>query len=430
MEREVGIGLIGLGTVGTGVVRLLQERGDLIAARSGICLSLKKVAVRNLSRQREIRLPQGVMTSDPSEVIVHPEIGIVVELIGGYEPARSLVLKAIGAGKHIVTANKAIIALYGEEILRAAREKGVLVYYEASVGGAIPILSALREAFVANRIRAIFGIVNGTTNYILTRMTEEGMEFGKALGEAIRRGYAEADPTFDLEGIDAAHKLAILASHAFGIPVDMRDIYIEGISRVSPQDISYAREFGYVVKLLAIAKEVDGAVELRVHPTMLSWHHPLASVRESYNAIYVEGDAIGKAMFLGRGAGQMPTASAVLSDIVAVVMRCREVDYQRERKLYWSQKTIKPMSAVESRYYLRFPIVDQPGVIGKIATILGGYKISITSVRASLVEEATNAGHVEMLTHEAKEADVWRALEDIDRLSVMRDKSTFIRIEE
>ncbi|MCC6445070.1 MAG: homoserine dehydrogenase [Armatimonadetes bacterium] len=428
--KEIGIGLIGMGTVGTGVVKILRERGDTIAARTGLRPVLRQVAVRNLGQMREVALPPEMMTADPQAVIARPDVDIVVELMGGYEPARTLVLKAIESGKHVVTANKAIIALYGQEIFAAAREKGVLVYFEASVGGAIPILAALRESFVANEIRAIFGIVNGTTNYILTRMTEDGMDFGEALAEAVRGGYAEADPTLDLEGIDAAHKLAILASCAFGIPVDMEDVYVEGISEVCPQDISYAREFGYVIKLLAIAKEAGGSIELRVHPTMLSRHHPLASVRETYNAIYVEGDAIGKAMFLGRGAGRMPTASAVVSDIVEAILRSREADFQAERSLYWNRKTIQPMSEVACKFYLRFPIVDQPGVIGKIATVLGSHGISITSVRASLVEMTTNAGHVEMLTHRAGEAAVQQALQEINALPVMRDKSMYLRIEE
>ncbi len=430
--KEIKVGLIGFGTVGTGVVKILQENASVIEQRLGGRIYLYKIADIDLKRDRGVQVPTEILTSDVQEVIANPEISIVLELIGGIEPARTFILKAMESGKHVVTANKALLALHGEEIFTAAQKYGVRIGFEASVGGGIPIIRSIREGLVANKIISLFGILNGTSNYILTRMTQEGKGFRETLKEAQRLGYAEADPTLDVEGIDAAHKLSILASLAFGIKVDFQDIFVEGISHITPLDIQFSREFGYRVKLLAIGKWDGGRVELRVHPTMLPADHLLSTVEGVYNAIYIFGDAVGTTMFYGQGAGGLPTGSAVVSDLVDL---CRDIikGLNRQGPLitpFWSshQGVVKDMEEVVTPYYLRFTAVDRPGVLSKISGILGEHEISIASV-IQKGRRVKGAVPIVMMTHEATERNIRRALHEINRLDVIRARTTLIRVE-
>ncbi|MEW6676105.1 MAG: homoserine dehydrogenase [Nitrospirota bacterium] len=431
MKRDkVFVGIIGFGTVGTGAVRVLLENNDLLKERLGFEINLKRIADLNIERDRGIDVPEEILTTDVDALLNDPNIDIVVELIGGIRPAKDFILKAINNGKHVVTANKALLATEGSEIFNTAKEAGVEIGFEASVAGGIPIIKVLREGLVANRIKAVYGIINGTSNYILTKMTEENMEFSDALKEAQRLGYAEADPTLDIEGIDSAHKLTILASLSYGIPISYKDIYTEGISGISPQDIGFASEFDYKVKLLAIAKEINGEVELRVHPTMLPEHYLISKVDGPFNAIYVEGDAIGSTLYYGRGAGDMPAGSAVVSDIVDIARNIRKNATGRIPVMTSASRDIRirKMDDVTSMYYFRFSALDRPGVLSKISGILGNYNISI----ASVIQKGRRIGEavpVVILTHEAKEKDVRQAINEIDQLSVVMDKTVFIRVE-
>jgi homoserine dehydrogenase len=367
-------------------------------------------------------------------IMEDPEIAIVVELIGGLEPARSFLLQAIAKGKHIVTANKALLAVHGAEIFKAAEEAGVDIGFEGSVGGGIPIIRALKEGLVANHIRVIFGILNGTSNYILSEMTHQGLKFQEVLQRAQELGYAEADPTLDVEGIDAAHKLSILISLAYGVRVGMQDIYTEGISSLTPLDIEHARELGYHIKLLAIAKSDGGPIQARVHPTLLPAEHLLSTVSGPFNAIFVKGDAVGSTLFYGAGAGMMPTGSAVVSDLIdlcrnirlGVSRRVPLLSYQRE---HLQDVEIKPIHDISSTYYLRFTVVDRPGVLSRISGILGNLDISIASV-IQKGRRAEKAVPIYVLTHEAREKNMQKALQEIDRLPTTVDKTVLIRIED
>jgi len=430
--KEIKIGLIGFGTVGTGVVKIFQENASLIEGRLGGRICLHKIADIDLDRDRGVEVSREVLTSDAQEVIKDPEIAIIMELMGGIEPARTFILKAMEAGKHVVTANKALLALHGGEIFATAQRYGVRICFEASVGGGIPIIRSLREGLVANRIISIFGILNGTSNYILTRMTQEEKGFRETLREAQRLGYAEADPTLDVEGTDAAHKLSILASMAFGIRVNFQDIFAEGISRITPLDIQYSLEFGYRVKLLAIGKWDGERVELRVHPTMLPAHHLLSTVEGVFNAIYVSGDAVGPTMFYGQGAGALPTGSAVVSDLVDL---CQDIikGVKEQGPMvtpFWSSQggEIKDMEEVVTPYYLRFTALDRPGVLSKISGILGEHEISIASV-IQKGRRVKGAVPIVMMTHEAKEKNIRQALREINRLDIIQAKTTLIRVE-
>ncbi len=432
MGQGIGVGLIGFGTVGTGVVKILTRKAGLLEERLGAPLELVKIADIDLERDRGMVIDPSLLTRDASEVIHHPRVDIVIELVGGIEPARTFILQALRAGKPVVTANKALLAEEGEEILRALEETGQDLGFEASVAGGIPILKALREGLVANGINRIYGIINGTANYVLTMMEKEGMSFQEALAHAQARGYAEADPTLDISGMDAAHKAAILATMAYGRYFKAQEIPVEGIDRVDSKDILYARELGYRVKLLAIIKGGD-QVELRVHPTMIPLDHSLAKVEGVYNAVYVEGDGVGSTMFYGRGAGEMPTASAVVADVVdiardilkGVTRRVPPFAYPRLDK----DVPLKPMDEVVTRYYLRFTALDRPGVLSKISGILASKNISIESViQKGRREEGTVP--VVMMTHEAREKDVRAALKEIDRLDVIGKETVLIRVED
>lgn len=426
----VNVGIIGFGTVGTGTVRILLENREILKERLGFEINLRRIADLDIVRNRGITLPVGVLSTDVDALLNDPHIDIVVELIGGIRPAKDFILKAISNRKHVVTANKALLATAGNEIFTAAVQAGVEIGFEASVAGGIPIIKVIREGLVADRIKAVYGIINGTSNYILTKMTEENVEFSEALEEAQDLGYAEADPTLDIEGIDSAHKLAILASLSYGIPISYEDIYREGISQTSPQDIEFASELGYTVKLLAIAKESDSEIELRVHPTMLPKEYLISKVDGSFNAIYVEGDATGSTLYYGRGAGDMPTGSAVVSDIVDIARNIRTNAIGRIPVITKTLKDvrIKRMDEVISKYYFRFSALDKPGVLSKISGILGNYNISI----ASVIQKGRRVGEavpLVVLTHEAREKDVRQAIREIDQLPVVMDKTVFMRVE-
>ena len=427
------IGIIGLGTVGTGVLRILQNNHDVIEKRLGASLEIKKISDLDVDRDRGLKLPPGLLVQDSQAILNDPEIDIVVELIGGNHPAREFILEALKKGKHVVTANKALLAEWGEDLFQAAEEAGVDLFFEASVGGGIPILRVLKEGLSANRIKSIYGIINGTANFILTKMSEEEKSFEQCLAEAQKLGFAEADPTLDVDGIDSAHKLAILVMLAFGTPVSLSDIYMEGISKVSAIDIEFAKEFGYVIKLLAIAKEGMNTVEARVHPTMVPKNYLIATVGGVYNAIYVEGDAVGKTLFYGRGAGDLPTGSAVVSDIMEIGRNILKGANGRLPATSYPLKQrrvlkIKPIEQIESLYYLRFMAQDQPGVLSKISGILGNHHISISSVLQK-GRKKNGAVPVVMMTHRAQEKNVRLALKEIQKMSQVLNESILIRVE-
>ncbi|HUM16495.1 MAG TPA: homoserine dehydrogenase [Candidatus Nitrosotalea sp.] len=430
--NEIKIALLGLGTVGCGVVKVLQSHGAEMSERAGCRLTLGRVADADLTRPREgIDLKTLPLTSDANQAIDDPSIRIVIELIGGLEPARTFILKALQAGKHVVTANKALLAHHGPELFQQARRSRVMLGFEAAVAGGIPLIRAVKDGLPANRILSVFGIVNGTCNYILSKMTDEGRDFGEVLKEAQAHGYAEADPTLDIEGLDSAHKLQILATLAFRTAVDLKDIYTEGITSVSQQDVVNAGELGYRIKLLAIAKTTDGALEVRVHPTMIPAASPLAAVSGVFNAVFMTGDNVGNLMFYGRGAGQLPTASAVWSDTLEIARReahgipALDTDLP---SLARNPLPLRPVDEIRSAYYLRVMAMDRPGVLAQVAGILGQNDISLVSVLQK--ERARNeAVPVVMMTHEARERDMRAALTAIDKLPVVASRSTMIRVE-
>jgi homoserine dehydrogenase len=432
--QPVQLGLIGCGTVGTGVARLLLERRQLLADRTGIDLQLKYVADLDRDTDRGITFAPGVFIDDAWTVINDPRVDIVIEMIGGQGIARDLILAAIQKGKHVVTANKALLATQGNALMQAATAAGVDLAFEASVGGCMPIVKSLREALVGNDIQSMVGILNGTCNYILTQITEEGIAFETALAQAQASGYAEADPTLDIEGLDAAHKLAILAALAYGMRINFDDIYVEGISAISPLDIQFARDFGYRIKLLAISKHHGDSIEARVHPAMIPVGNILSNVSGSLNAITVSGHAAQELFLSGRGAGMMPTASAVLSDIVDLARNLRHGKAGRVPLLGYQPDKIKqipvmPMSEIVCHYYIRFAVQDRPGVLAAIAGILGDNGISIQSVQQK--DRKTNGWvPIVMLTHHAREASIQKALGEIGALEVVGPAPVLIRIED
>ncbi|GKS65467.1 homoserine dehydrogenase [Nitrospira sp.] len=433
MKSRIGVGIIGFGTVGTGVAKILLNSAALITRRVGVSIELVRVADLDIIRDRGVALAPGVLTTDVKQVLTDPNVDIVIELIGGYDMAKRVMLDAIAAGKHVVTANKALLALHGEEIFQAATSKGVELGFEASVGGGIPVIRALTEGLAANRIETTYGIINGTSNYILSRMTYEGHSFQEVLQDAQRAGYAEADPTFDVAGIDSAHKLAILACLAYGMPVNFKEVYTEGITNITPIDIAYAKQFGYTIKLLGIAKLMDGEIEARVHPTMLPSTSPIAQVEDVYNAIQLVGDAVGDVVLYGRGAGSMPTGSAVVSDIIAIarnvikgsIGRVPVASFQQDQR---RPLRLRPMEEISSLYYLRFTVVDRPSVLAQIAGELGRCGISISS----MVQQGRCEGQtvpVVIKTHSAKERDVQTALREINRKPFVSEPTMLIRVE-
>jgi len=432
--KPLNVGLIGFGTVGSGVVRVLQENRDVIRQRLGQELLLKRIVDQDLQRHRGVSVPKQILSEKPQDILGDPEISIVVELIGGEEPARSLILEAIEAGKHVVTANKALLASHGNEIFEFAQKRGVDVAFEGAVCGGIPVIRAIREGLAANRIRAMRGIVNGTSNYILSEMTKEGQDFKTALSQAQALGYAEADPTLDVEGIDAAHKLAILSALAYGTRIHFREIYVEGISRIQPIDIAFAMELGYKIKLLALSRCEEQEVEARVHPAMVPMGSPISTVEGVYNALQIEGDAVGSTFFYGLGAGMMPTASAVVGDIIELARNLLKGISQRVPCLAfpWEQlreHRIRPMEEVTTNYYLRFTAMDRPGVLSAISGVLARYDISILSV-VQKGRRAEPGVPIVMMTHEARERGVRRAIEEIEALPVTVGRTQLIRIED
>lgn len=433
MKSEIGVGLIGFGTVGTGVARVLIENAELIRRRVGVPIKLVRIADLDITRDRGIAIPPGVLTTDIQQVVTDPRVDIVIELMGGYDLAKRVILDAVQRGKHVVTANKALLAVHGEEIFAAASRHGVDLGFEASVGGGIPVVRALMEGLAANNIQSIYGIINGTSNYILSRMTSEGQRFDIVLEEAKRAGYAEADPTFDVAGTDSAHKLTIMVSLAYGTPVNFKEIYTEGITGLTPLDIAYAKEFGFTIKLLAIAKYSDGEIEARVHPTMVPSASQIAKVDGVYNAIQLVGDAVEDVVLYGRGAGSMPTGSAVVSDVMAIgrnvlknaAGRVPPAAYQPEQR---RPLRMRPMEEITSLYYIRFMVLDRPGVLSKIAGVLGRYGISISSVLQQGRKEGQTVPVV-IMTHMARERDVQNALREINPLSYISEPATLIRVE-
>lgn len=429
----IKVGLLGFGTIGTGVVKVFQNNAELMQQRLCKNIELVKVADRDITTDRGVELESGILTTDVEEVIGNPEIDIVIELIGGYEPAKSFILKAIKAGKHIVTANKALMAVHGQEILEAAEEHGVSVMFEAAVGGGIPIISAIKENLCANNFSAILGILNGTCNFILTKMTDEGSDFAPVLNEAQELGYAEADPTFDIEGVDTAHKIALLAALCFGTTVDFDQVYIEGITAISALDIKFASQMGYKIKLLAIGKNHGDQIEARVHPTMIPDTYQLAEVDGVFNAVRLNGDFVGPTLLYGSGAGMDATASAVMGDVIAIGRD--QISGARSRvpvmgycSDHIKNLPIKSMGEIISHYYLRFTVVDQPGVLAKIAGCLGDYNISIQSMIQPERHEIDSVPIV-LMTHAAREADIMKALKSIEALDIVTQPTRLIRVE-
>jgi homoserine dehydrogenase len=431
--RAIGIGLVGWGTVGCGVIKVLQENARAIEDRLGVPLVLRRVADVDLTRPRPVPVAAELLTRNADDILDDPAVDIVIELIGGTGIAKTILAKALDKGKHVVTANKALLAHAGNELFELARKCGRTIGFEASVAGGIPLIKALREGLAANQIDTIFGILNGTANYILTRMSEQRLSFAEALGEAQEQGYAEADPTLDVEGIDTAHKLALACALAFGTPIRLDQVYVEGISRIDPLDIQFVEEFGYRLKLLAIGRNDQGLLEMRVHPTMIASTHVLASVKGAYNAVHIHGNAVGNVMLYGLGAGMMPTGSAVVSDLMDLARDILEQRPGRVPPLAFladrlREIPVKPMADVRSCYYFRFSAMDRPGVLSKVSGILGDNQISI----ASVIQKGRQVGGavpIVMLTHEARERDVRSALEAIDRLDVVQAPTRLIRIE-
>ena len=428
--QKINVGLIGLGTVGTGVAKVLKENSAVIRERLGAEVVLKRVADKDLTKDRGIKFDEGVLSSDAKDVLNDPEISIVIELVGGTGIAKNFILDALERGKHVVTANKALLSTHGKEIFEKAAQKGLDIGFEASVGGGIPIIKALREGLAANRIESIYGIINGTANYILSKMTNEGGKFEDVLRRAQEKGYAEADPSYDVDGIDTAHKLAILIKLAYGAHVNLSDIYTEGISRINQLDIKFAKEFGFRIKLLAIAKSVDGEIEARVHPTMVPASHPLATVDGVYNAVHVRGNAVGSVMFYGLGAGMMPTASAVVADIMDISMNIKKGISNRLTPLSNARQIkTKEAATLEIPYYIRFLAMDKPGVLSRISGVLGEHNISISSV-IQRDRKVGGAVPLVVVTHNALERELRTAIEEIQKLDTILEQVVYIRIEE
>ncbi len=430
---SIKVGLLGFGTIGTGVVRIFQNNAAIIQQRLCKTLELIKIADLDIITDRGVQLEPGILTTDVEAVVSNSEIDIVVELIGGYEPAKSFILKAIANGKHIVTANKALMAVHGQEIFEAANRQGVSVMFEAAVGGGIPIISAIKENLCANQFSSILGILNGTCNFILTKMTEDGSDFASVLKEAQKLGYAESDPTFDIEGVDTAHKIALLSALCFGTTVDFGQVYVEGISKITAIDIQFAKQMGYKIKLLAIGKNHGDQIEVRVHPTMIPNTYQLAEVDGVFNAVRLTGDFVGPTLLYGSGAGMDATASAVMGDVMAISRD--QISGARSRipiMGYCADQIkalpIKAMSKIFSHYYLRFTTVDRPGVLAKIAGYLGKYNISIQSMIQPGRHGAESVPIV-LMTHRAKEIDISSALEKIEQLDIVLQPTCLIRVE-
>ncbi len=431
-KQSIGVGLIGLGVVGGGVVKVLRDKAAVLAEQVGCPIILRKVKVlaADLDRPQAKEMDRQLFTTDTDDFFTNPDIDIVVEAIGGENPALEYLKRAISSGKHVVTSNKEVIAKHGADLLALAQQHEVGLHYEASVGGGIPLITPFQYELIANKISGIYAIINGTTNYILTRMAKEGVDFASALSRAQELGYAEANPENDVEGIDATYKLAILASLAFRSQVRPDDIYREGISRLTNRDFRYARELGFAIKLLAIAKQDDKAIEVRVHPVLIPEDSLLANVDGVYNAVLVEGDLVGKVLFFGEGAGASATSSAVVANIVSAAQDIALGVGSRTRWKLEPGKRIKPMSEVEARYYLRLNVADRPGVLAQISKVLGDNLISIASVLQKEVDNLAQTAELVIMTHPAKESAMQPTLRQLAQLNVVEEVSNFIRVED
>ncbi|WP_195617165.1 homoserine dehydrogenase [Clostridium paraputrificum] len=429
--KKVKIALLGLGNVGRGVWNILQMNGEEIMKRSGCQVEVAKILVRDPSKARAVKVPEELITTNFDEILNDDSIKIIVEVMGGIEPAKEFILKSLSKKKHIVTANKMLLATYGDELFKKADEEEVMLNYEASVAGGIPIIQAINESLTANKIENLYGIINGTTNFILSKMELEGSDFDDVLKEAQEKGYAEADPTSDIEGFDAQYKLAILSSLAFGTKVKIDDVYREGITKITSKDIRYAKDFGLVIKLLAIAKEIDGKLQLRVHPTMIPDTHPLANVHDSFNAVFIKGNAVDDLMFYGRGAGDLPTGSAVVADIVSILRS--DVDTENrlpvEKNNLW-HKEIGEINDITSRYYIRTTVTDRPGVLGEITAIFGRHGVSLRSViQRGRIKNEEEVGLV-LVTHYTKEEQLQGAINEVKDMESVKEINNMIRIED
>ncbi|MFL9924969.1 homoserine dehydrogenase [Herbaspirillum lusitanum] len=433
--KSIKVGLLGIGTVGSGTFNVLKRNQEEIARRAGRGIEITMVADLNTERATELTNGEVKVVNDANLVVSDPDIDIVIELIGGYGIAKDLVLKAIANGKHVVTANKALIATHGNEIFKAAQEKGVMVAFEAAVAGGIPIIKALREGLTANRIQWIAGIINGTTNFILSEMRDKGLDFDVVLKEAQRLGYAEADPTFDIEGVDAAHKLTIMASIAFGIPVQFNKAHVEGITKLQASDITYAEQLGYRIKLLGITRQTEKGIELRVHPTLIPTSRLIANVEGAMNAVMVRGDAVGETLYYGKGAGSEPTASAVIADLVDITRLAtadpgHRVPYLAFQPNAMADTPVLAMQDVTTSYYLRMHVADKPGVLADVTRILADSSISIDAMLQKEPAEGEQQTDIIMLTHQTQERNIEAAIAKIEALSTVVGSVTKIRLEE
>ncbi|ACD53301.1 homoserine dehydrogenase [Clostridium botulinum] len=429
--KKVRIALLGLGNVGRGVCMILNSNKEEIMKRSGYEVEIAKILVRDVSKARGVEVSEELITTDFDEILNDDSIKIVLEIMGGIDPAKEYMIKCMNAGKHIVTANKMLIATHGDELFENADSNGVMFKYEASVAGGIPIINGIDESLTANKIKELYGIINGTTNYILTKMECDGFGFDEALKEAQEKGYAEADPTSDIDGYDAQYKLAILSSLAFGTKVDVDNVYREGITNIKPIDMEYAKEFKMVIKLLAIVKEVNGKLELRVHPTMIPKKHPLANVYDSFNAVFVKGNAVGDLMFYGRGAGDLPTGSAVVSDVISILRSNVDLEnYNSVVKNNLWDREISDIKDVESKFYIRATVLDESGVLGEITAILGKHNVSLRSVIQKGEENGKGQVTIVLVTHKTTQAQIYSSCNEISNLSSVNKIDNIIRIED
>lgn len=427
MEKIINVGLLGMGTVGTGVVKIVKNHAHDITQKVGVPVRIKKIMVRDLDKTRNVET-DAEFTTNIDDIMDDKDIDIVVELMGGIQPAKDYILRALHAGKHVITANKDVVAKFGQEILEVAEKCKVDFLFEASVAGGIPIIRPLKQCLAANKISDVMGIINGTTNYMLTKMTNEGLDFDNVLAEAQAKGYAESDPTADVGGFDAARKIAILASIAFGSRVSIDDVYVEGITNISKQDIGYAKELGYVIKLLAIAKDDERGIDVRVHPAFIPSNHPLAAVNDVFNAIYIKGDAVGETMFYGRGAGEMPTASAAVADIIDVA---RNMKYNANSRILctcFEEKGFCPVDKTESPYYIRLLVADKPGVLAAIAGAFGAQEVSLHSVIQK--SKVNNCSELVLITNKVVDASLRLAINTLVGLSVVNKVCNVIRVED
>lgn len=426
--KTVKVGLLGLGTVGTGVVRIVQGHQEDLQSQVGSPLSIAKILVKDITKARSISVDRSKLTEDPWEIVRDPEIDVVVEVMGGVAQTKELILEALERGKHVVTANKDLMAMHGPEILAKAHEKGCDVLYEASVAGGIPIIRTLIEGFSSDRIKKIMGIVNGTTNYILTKMSQEGAAYEDVLREAQALGYAEADPTSDVEGLDAARKMTILATLGFRVNVSLEDVNAKGISSVSQEDIRYAKQLGYEVKLLGIAERQDDYISVSVQPTLVKRNHPIASVNGVFNAVYVYGEAVGETMFYGPGAGEMPTATSVVADLVSVVKNMKLGVNGRQGHPSYKEKKLKTDEQIASKYFLLLHVDDRAGVLAQIANVFSAYDVSIESVMQPSAPEKSGAELI-IITHDANKAAMDKVLEQFEALSAVQEIKSVYRVE-